>query len=449
MRTTDDHRAERYAGYFKRKQLMALAPDSELLKVGPGTAGGEYLRRFWHPIALTRATGATPRLVRVLGEDLVLYRDANGAFGLLERHCSHRGTSLEFARVTERGLVCCYHGWTYAIDGTIVETPGEPAESPIKRRLAHPAYPVREWGGLLFAYLGPPAEMPPLPIYDAMAVPGNETVPYILHWPCNWLQAHENGMDPVHSVFLHTRASGTQFEDVFGALPVLSFERTATGMTGMSARRWGDNIWIRHADSIMPNCCQFGAFWETGREEKYFRPAALTRWLTPVDDSHSISIGFRHFNDAVDPARTHRDRAQIGTDRVDFPGQTAERPFAERQIEPGDYDAQVYQGPIAIHDRENLGSTDAGIAMLRHLLRTGIESIARGERIVHPAAGADGIVPTYNHDTVIRRPLGNATDDRARLKEIGEQIGAIVRASAGEPRERRAAYVERRIRTEV
>ena len=446
---TNLHRNLRYGGYYRRKELMRLREDADLVRVGPDTPGGEYLRRFWHPIAVTSQVSAVPQLVRVLGEDLVLYRDNRGQFGLLERHCSHRGTSLEFARITERGLTCCYHGWTYATDGTIVDTPGEPPESSIKDNLTHPAYPVEEWKGLLFAYLGPPDEKPVLPIYDSMTVPGNELVPYLLHWPCNWLQAHENGMDPIHSVFLHTRVSGTQFQEVFGELPVMSFERTPTGMTGMSVRRWGDNIWIRHADSITPNACQFGAFWETGREEKYFRPAVLTRWLTPIDDSHSISIGYRHMNDLTDPFRSHRDKAAIGIDRVDFPGQTGDRSFVDRQIEPGDYDAQVFQGPINIHDRENLASTDVGVAMLRRLIRAGVKAVENGERLVHPTADADDVIPTYNHDTVIRRPLRNDRDDRTWLKEIGDKIGEIVRESAGEPHDRRAAHIERRIRTEI
>ena len=132
-----------YGGYH---QTAALAADAELTHVCPGTPGGEYLRRFWHPVALTIAVSELPKLVRVLGEDLVLFRDGNGRFGLLHRHCPHRGASLEYGICEARGLRCCYHGWLFDVDGTILETPGEPPDSSaaakLRQSLRHGAYPV-------------------------------------------------------------------------------------------------------------------------------------------------------------------------------------------------------------------------------------------------------------------------------------------------------------------
>src|SRR6201997_129419 len=147
-----------YSGYYHRG-LPAV--DEELTRVGPGTPCGEYLRRFWQPVIQSSELGQLPRRLRILGEDLVAYRDKSGTIGLLELHCPHRGTSLEFGLIGDRGIRCCYHGWLFDCDGTILETPGEPADSTLKDRLFHGAYPVHEKGGIVFAYMGPPAEQPP------------------------------------------------------------------------------------------------------------------------------------------------------------------------------------------------------------------------------------------------------------------------------------------------
>ena len=188
----------------------ALREDAELTHVGPGTPGGEYLRRFWHPITFAKSLKDVPVRVRVLGEDLVLFRDKSGRIGLLVLHCSHRGMSLEFGLIQERGITCCYHGWHFDIDGRILDTPGEPPESTLKDRLHHGAYPVRELNGLVFAYLGPPEKVPPFPEFENFSLPGYRTEVWggnVL--PCNWVQIKENCMDPVHTAFLHTIGEGT------------------------------------------------------------------------------------------------------------------------------------------------------------------------------------------------------------------------------------------------
>src|ERR1700735_1246881 len=122
--------------------------DEEVARAGPGTPGRGYLLRLCKPVILTSELGELPKAVRILGEDLVAFRDKSGAIGLLERHCPHRGTPLEFGLVGENGTRCCYHGWLFDCDGTILETPGEPADSTLKERLRHGAYPVHEYAGL-------------------------------------------------------------------------------------------------------------------------------------------------------------------------------------------------------------------------------------------------------------------------------------------------------------
>ena len=144
-----------YGAYHHRERP---ADDEELTRVGPGTPCGEYLRRFWQPVVLSEELRDLPRRLRIMGEDLVAFRDRSGAAGLLELHCPHRGTSLEFGLISDKGIRCCYHGWLFDVDGTILETPGEPADSTLKDRLFHGAYPVREYQGLVFAYMGPPEQ---------------------------------------------------------------------------------------------------------------------------------------------------------------------------------------------------------------------------------------------------------------------------------------------------
>ena len=204
MTATAEQLVLRYNGYHR---VSDAREDPELTHTGPGTPCGEYFRRFWLPVAMTEQVGERPVLLKVLGEELVLFRDLSGRVGLLHKHCSHRRASLEYGIVSERGIRCCYHGWLFDVDGTILEAPGEPENSPIPRKLCHGAYPVRELEGLVFAYLGPPELTPKLPVLDTFSLPGVELVPYLIDYPCNWLQVAENPMDPFHSVFLHTRVT--------------------------------------------------------------------------------------------------------------------------------------------------------------------------------------------------------------------------------------------------
>src|SRR5213080_4548262 len=148
---------------------MLSKEDNELLtRIGPGTPCGELLRRYWHPVALSRElTEERPRKrVQILGEELVLYRTGDGGYGLVGEHCSHRGASLYYGFLENGGIRCPYHGWLYDVSGRCVEQPFEPQQSMLKHTLRHPAYPVEELSGLLFAYLGPPEKQHLLPRLD-------------------------------------------------------------------------------------------------------------------------------------------------------------------------------------------------------------------------------------------------------------------------------------------
>ena len=154
--TRDVTRVRRPYGGYDRQAEVPL--DEKLLRVGRGTPGGEYLRRTWQPVCLSEELGELPKTVRMLGEDLVAFRSRNGELGLLDKHCTHRGASLEYGLPTEAGIQCCYHGWHFACDGRILDTPNDP-DSRLRHRLCHPAYPVREVNGIIFAWMGPPERL--------------------------------------------------------------------------------------------------------------------------------------------------------------------------------------------------------------------------------------------------------------------------------------------------
>ena len=255
-----------FSGYHAKR---GITEDAELTHVGPGTPGGEYLRRFWQPVALSSELGELPLNVRMLGEDLVLFRTRKGELGLLERHCSHRGASLEYGLPSDQGIVCCYHGWHYGTDGSILETPNDPT-SEAAGQLYHGAYRTHEYEGIIFAYMGPPEDVPEFPILDTYVEPDNEMVPFSLHMPCNWLQVLENTQDPTHSCFLHTRVSGVQFGESWGELPELDYVKTPLGMINVNVRRWKDKIWVRTTEDILPNMNQAGSLWAVGRGRRVF-----------------------------------------------------------------------------------------------------------------------------------------------------------------------------------
>ena len=269
LQTSRRDRTEPYSGYYLND---VPGHDPEITHTGPGTPMGEVMRHFWHPVCLSSQLGDLPLALRIMREDLVAFRDKSGNVGVLHRHCSHRGTSLEYGIVSERGLRCCYHGWLFDVDGRILETPGEPPDSRLKDSLRHGAYLAFEYEGLIFAYLGPPEETPEFPIYDTYEQADNRMVPYALWYPCNWLQVHDNVMDPVHAAILHSQFAEIQLSEGYAVMPILDFRKVPGGMVSITGRRQGDVIWMRLHHTILPNFSQVAALWENGTEVKPKHP---------------------------------------------------------------------------------------------------------------------------------------------------------------------------------
>ncbi len=406
----------RYGGYFHRE---VPGENAALTHVGPCTPGGEFLRRFWQPVCFADDLEEVPLRVRMLGEDLVAFRDQSGAVGLLELHCPHRGTSLEFGLLGETGIRCCYHGWLFGVDGRILETPGEPADSTLKDRLHTGAYPLREAHGIVFAYMGPPEKEPPFPVYDTFERRGWRMIPGRKYfYPCNWLQIFENTMDPAHTAFLHTIVSGAVFTEEFGVLPELDFVETPIGMIYVATRRVGDNVWARMVESILPNLQQVAPIWEDGRRECGFSGPMMSRWIVALDDTNTMLIEFRHVGeeDGVTPAWwADRD--------IMLPGQVAAESYREGQLRPGDFEAQVSQRPIARHGLEHLGATDRGVSMLRRQIMRGIRAAAAGDDPMGVIRDAAGTIPTYCNNTVVRLPpAADPIVDKAVMRQTGLKL---------------------------
>ncbi len=409
-----------YGGYH---QTRTGRSDEALTRVGPGTACGEYLRRFWQPVAMSEELKGLPLLRRILGEDLVLFRDKGGRLGLVHRNCPHRRASLEFGVCEDRGIRCCYHGWRFDVDGRILEVPGQPAgvEAKVQATVALGAYPTHEFKGLIFAYLGPPEDKPAFPVYDTLEIPDQIMTPYKAPFACNWLQVLDAILDPIHTSFLHSRISRQQFSEGFGALGAIKFYERPSGYLGTFTRRVGDHVWVRTNELVLPNFTQAGAALAAdGTRSRYFGRTDFSRWVVPIDDETTVCYAWAMFGERADPpAYNTWEGAQLIEQ-----GELFDRPYEERQRFPGDLEATEGMGRITEHEKENLVPSDKGIVLYRKRLRRLCRALEKGERPVQPTELWANPIPTYGGDTVLRLPPDEAdgADDEAYLERIGEAV---------------------------
>ncbi|SEC25117.1 Rieske [2Fe-2S] domain-containing protein [Rhizobiales bacterium GAS188] len=348
---------------------------AELTEVSRGTPMGELLRRYWHPVGLTGDAGDMPRKVRALGEDLILFRDRQGRAGLLHARCCHRGTTLYYGKVEENGLRCCYHGWLFDAEGHCLEQPCEPQGGLFKDKVRQPWYPVEERYGLVFAYMGPPGKKPVLPRYDCLEtmdegefVEADDTSlggggPAII--PCNWLQHYENVVDPFHVPVLHGSFSGPQFTTMMASMPQVSFEMSPRGVLVRSTRKQEDGkLFARVTEAALPTLRVV----PNPRVAEFARVESIG-WVLPIDDT-----SFRIY-----VAGRVKQKGDIGRMRSKFNGKFWwDMTEEEHQRFPGDYEAQVGQGPITLHSEEHFGQSDRGILMVRRMLQAELEAVASG-----------------------------------------------------------------------
>jgi nitrite reductase/ring-hydroxylating ferredoxin subunit len=407
--------------YNAYNSVRDLKEDPTLTHVDRGTPMGEYLRRFWQPIAYEQQVTDLPLKVRALGEDLVLFRTAKGDYGLVEQRCAHRGASLEYGVISDQGIRCAYHGFHYAPDGTILET-GAGAPLANGGKICLGAYPLFIYHSLIFAYMGPPERKPPFPMLDLYENPNVSVEPGVERAcdnDCNWLQIHENAMDPVHTAYLHVILTGTQrgFSDEMGVVPVIAWAQGPDGMYYMASRRLGDIVWVRILDVFMPN---FGLVPPSDAggtcKEDTSQVAYVAVWVLPVDNHNSKRMYLR-FNDHRNPLRPIQRAMNFG--------QANDRPYEERQRYPGDYDMMMSQGKIAIHGYENLTPTDYGVIGLRAMLREGMQAVSEGKDPLGINRDPNYRIRTRTQNTFLRVPPAATPEaDVALLKEIGRKVAA-------------------------
>jgi nitrite reductase/ring-hydroxylating ferredoxin subunit len=371
-------------------------PDAQLTAVGPGTAMGELLRRYWHPIALSSTLRDLPQRVQILGEPLVLFRDLAGRPGLLYPRCMHRGTTLYYGKVENRGIRCCYHGWLFDVNGRCLEQPCEPGGGKDLDGVRQPWYPVEERNGCVFAYLGPPEKQPVLPRYDILENVGAEEAiwstlggfgstgdPSLDVVPYSWLHMNDNVMDPWHVHVLHSTLTGPQFAAEFSLLPEVRYYESDYGVCYSAVRELDDGRSVDRVSSwFMPNVMSVpDIFLKPGQ-------SSLISWVVPVDDSHYVQA----FALKLPKGQTF--------DGIRLNGKLwGEMSDEEHQRTPGDFEAQMGQGPISLHSEEHLRTSDRGITMQRRLLRANIDIVANGGDplgVRFDAAQATVVVPSGN-----------------------------------------------------
>jgi phenylpropionate dioxygenase-like ring-hydroxylating dioxygenase large terminal subunit len=369
---------------------------ADLARVGQGTPGGDWLRRYWLVVGLNAELRDVPQAVRVLGEDLVLFRDGQGQPGLLGLYCPHRGTSLEYGEPEDAGLRCAYHAWLFDRQGRCLEQPAEPKGSRSHERIRHTAYPVREQGGLLFAYLGPDADAPPpLPRYAPLVEPGGQRQiepPRYLDY--NWFNFWENSADPCHISILHRYSGygdqtwGNRFFD-YHDMPAFNPVETEYGLK-IVMRKPGptpDTDYVDEMYLAMPSIIQIG---DTEYVHLKMDEAAAmrggtnnTHWLflTPNDDDHFTIYTVDHYT-GPEPDFFAKLKAIRATE---VPRQEV-KPYDKRKYMPfrgsirdEDVATQATQ-PLLGARREHLVTSDKGVIAFRRTVIRAIEAALRGER---------------------------------------------------------------------
>jgi phenylpropionate dioxygenase-like ring-hydroxylating dioxygenase large terminal subunit len=370
---------------MKRLKKITLA---DIPHVGRGTPAGEWFRHYWMVVGTTRDLYDIPQAIKVLGEELVLFRDQAGRLGLIGKHCPHRGASLEYGDIEDGGIRCAYHGWLFNVHGQCLEMPAEPKDSKFPEKAKHLSYPVQERGGLIFAYLGPHQDNPPpLPKYKALADPaGQRSLEATRAYDYNWFNFIENGADPVHFSTLH-RADpndGTWRSWFFNYKDIPHFDAVETpyGMKVISRKPGptADTEYVDEKSFALPSILQIG-----DTEFTHFRepPEALRAgshnahimFVTPNDDHSFTLFTVNHYTGSdpeffqkLSPSRKVEAKAE-------------KMPYDQRKYSPfrGNVRTEdiACQGTQPMLDRrqEQLATSDKGVILIRKIILNAIRSV--------------------------------------------------------------------------
>jgi phenylpropionate dioxygenase-like ring-hydroxylating dioxygenase large terminal subunit len=454
---------------------MQAAQNDLITRIGPGTACGDLMRRYWQPVALLDEfdprlfpeMAARPlKAVRLLGQDFVLFRDESGRFGLLDRDCPHRGADLKFARFEGDGIRCPFHGWKFDATGRCLETPAEPVGSTLCQRVRQGSYPLRIAAGVVFAWLGPEGVPPPaLPAFDAFRAPATHSFAFKGQWRCNWLQAFEVGIDPAHPSFLHRMLDEGEGADAFGrqfraasvgevdgarwpmtkimrefCSPEIRHEEVAPGLTRITTLRLIDeaHTHVRVTHAAFPYTFVI----------PLSETVTITQMHVPIDDTHTWWYSFFTSFDAPLDKDTMRAQRMANTVLPDWTprmgahndwGFSAEEQRVRTYLGMGEADINVHDqwavesmGAIQDRTREHLGTSDKVIIANRRQLLKAIETVREGGApplAVDAAAAAaltgpdtiDCIAPAQDWQAFWQRAAAAKRDGAAWLRDPATQ----------------------------
>jgi phenylpropionate dioxygenase-like ring-hydroxylating dioxygenase large terminal subunit len=374
------------------------------------------MRLYWIPFLKSTdvALDGEPHRVRLLGEDLVAFRDSSNRIGLVDHACPHRGAPMVLARNEHDGIRCIYHGWKFGVDGTCQSMPAEPLDSPMPKRITIKSYPVRERNGVLWAYMGPDAASPPpLPDVEWNMVPESHCVVSIRVQECNWLQALEGEVDSAHAAILHGRRDGgtiSQWRQGQDLVPTFEILQHDAGVSIGARRKEGtEKNYVRVNQFMMP-------FWTLVPPQTQYPELSGHAWV-PIDDEHTLALMFSYTPDRPFYPRSrqffeegYKGRETGHHSDVAYEPRSVTTPFpkywsrynranaygfdaAMREVYtaglPGLWleDAACQCGVAPIYDRtqEHLGSTDTGVARVRRMLLDAVRKLGQG---VKPASAS-------------------------------------------------------------
>lgn len=413
--------------------MMSAEQNDFITRVGADRPAGRLLRRYWQPAALLEEfSGPHPvRPVRLLGQDLVLFRDEEGNFGLIDRDCPHRGADLAFGRPEDGGIRCPFHGWLFDTKGNCIETPAEPEGSQLCKRIKQRAYPVEVRNGIIFGYLGE-GEPPAFPALDCFVAPETHVFAFKGLIECNWLQALEVGMDPAHASFLHRFFEDDEEDEAYGRQfransaesdmpmtkvlrdfprPEILVDTTDYGLQLTALRKLSEAMThVRVTNVLFPQAFVIPLSSEM----------TITQWHVPVDDTSCYWYAmFTSFTAPVEKERMREQRltlyelpdyrprvGQVNNYGFD-PIEQVKRTYTGmgEDINVHDQWAVESQGRIQNRTREHLGQTDKGIIAFRRMLVAAINATAQNEAAlmvldneqaatVRGPSTVDGICPT-------------------------------------------------------
>jgi 5,5'-dehydrodivanillate O-demethylase len=394
--------------------MLSVEDNLRMTQVGKGTPMGELLRRYWHPIAAaTEFEDKSTKQVRLMGEDLVLYKDRSGTYGLLALHCPHRRADLSYGFVEECGLRCSYHGWAFDEAGNCLSAPFEDSSSGTTRfreQIHQPAYPVEEKAGLLFAYMGPdPA--PLCPTWESFTWPNGFAQIVLAPLDCNWLQAAENNIDPVHFEWLHSNWSLAQagkppHSPAHVRIEVDEWEFGFGYKRILEGGSEADQNWTLPRLHCMPNIFAVG-----GTHFEY---------RTPIDDTHTLSVVWAWEPVPVEAAPYVQTSVPHWYAPITDPA--TGRWITTHTINQ-DTVAWVGQGAITDRQNEHLGRSDIGVVMLRNRLADDLARVERGE-------DPSGLIRDPERNACITWP-NNRTERLTKAPTKAEKIIELARFNNG------------------